>query len=144
MFWSQLLAMIVKSGNLGRPWPWHSKPLIIDGTRPYQGCFNWPRDQDPREVWPTKIYQNYLEFHQTFRCDFHGLWIATQSCLSVLPLFPWNCGWKRESWYLAIASIKMYQLFTHGLIRSSPLWLGHFAILSFKNPMSTEFIFHIH
>ena len=39
--------------------------------------------------------------------------------LSVLPLFPWNCGWKRESWYLAIASIKMYQLLTHGLIRSS-------------------------
>lgn len=76
--------------------------------------------------------QNYLEFHQTFRCDFHGLWNATHSCFSVLPRFPWNCGWKRESWYLVIASIKMYQLFTHGLIRSSPLWLGHFAILSFK------------
>ena len=50
---------------------------------------------------------------------------------------------ENESWYLAIASINMYQRFTGCLIRSSPLWLSHFAILSLKNLMFSRFIwFH--
>ena len=42
---------------------------------------------------------------------------------------------ENESWYLAIASINMYQRFNGCLILSSPLWFSHFAILSLKHLM---------